>query len=139
MPSGPVVQPLEQGERAGTVAARREPISEVRDDLGLGWRAMTVVRERYPRVGRVGRGGDHQPAGHRDLAMAACIRRCLDNVRAIFLAAWRTRVKGITVYRDGGKSGQVLTLLDAGDAALESPIHVDTAFTGRCAGYLCEF
>ena len=32
-----------------------------------------------------------------------------DDVGAIYLAAWKVKVKGMTVYRDGSSEGQVLT------------------------------
>jgi ribonucleoside-diphosphate reductase alpha chain len=63
----------------------------------------------------------------------------LDNVKEIFLAAWRAKVKGITVYRYGSKPDQVLTLLGDRDAALGPPVRADVAFAGGCAGHACEF
>ena len=39
------------------------------------------------------------------------------DVRAIYLAAWRAGVKGITVYRYGARPGQVLTLASPADSA----------------------
>ncbi|HET6949919.1 MAG TPA: hypothetical protein VFI47_06075 [Acidimicrobiales bacterium] len=44
----------------------------------------------------------------------------VDDVRAIYLAAWRVRVKGITVCRYGSRPRQVLTLLSA-DAGAALP------------------
>jgi ribonucleoside-diphosphate reductase alpha chain len=32
-----------------------------------------------------------------------------DDIRAIYLAAWKAKVKGITVYRYGCREGQALT------------------------------
>ncbi|HEX7322565.1 MAG TPA: adenosylcobalamin-dependent ribonucleoside-diphosphate reductase [Mycobacterium sp.] len=57
------------------------------------------------------------------------------DVRATYLAAWRARVKGITVYRYGSRAGQVLTFATP-DQAVPS---VDTAFSGGCVGRVCEF
>ncbi|WP_208415641.1 adenosylcobalamin-dependent ribonucleoside-diphosphate reductase [Saccharomonospora amisosensis] len=54
------------------------------------------------------------------------------DVRSTFLAAWRAKVKGITVYRYGSKEDQVLTLAEPAPTA-------DTTFTGGCAGRSCEF
>ncbi|MET0995624.1 MAG: adenosylcobalamin-dependent ribonucleoside-diphosphate reductase, partial [Mycobacterium sp.] len=59
----------------------------------------------------------------------------VDDVRAIYIAAWKAKVKGITVYRYGSREGQVLTF-----AAPEPAIpHAGTDFTGGCAGRVCEF
>ena len=59
----------------------------------------------------------------------------VDDVRAIYLAAWKAKVKGITVYRYGSREGQVLTY-----AAPEPVVtQAGTDFTGGCAGRVCEF
>jgi len=63
----------------------------------------------------------------------------VEDVREIYLAAWRARVKGITVYRYGSKPDQVLTLLGDGGGALGPSVHADVAFAGGCAGHVCEF
>jgi ribonucleoside-diphosphate reductase alpha chain len=59
----------------------------------------------------------------------------VDDVRAIYLAAWKAKVKGITVYRYGSREGQVLTY------ASPEPVlaQADTEFSGGCAGRVCEF
>lgn len=58
-----------------------------------------------------------------------------DDIRGIYLAAWRAKVKGITVYRYGSRQGQVLTF-----ATPESNVlHADTAFSGGCVSRSCEF
>ena len=59
----------------------------------------------------------------------------VDDVRAIYLAAWKAKVKGITVYRYGSRKGQVLTY------AAPEPVlaQVDTDFSGGCAGRVCDF
>jgi ribonucleoside-diphosphate reductase alpha chain len=59
----------------------------------------------------------------------------VDDVRAIYLAAWKAKVKGITVYRYGSREGQVLTY------AAPQPVlaQVDTDFSGGCVGRVCEF
>ena len=59
----------------------------------------------------------------------------VDDVRAIYLAAWKAKVKGITVYRYGSREGQVLSYA-APDAVLAQ---ADTAFSGGCIGRSCEF
>ena len=59
----------------------------------------------------------------------------VDDVRAIYLAAWKAKVKGITVYRYGSREGQVLSYA-APDAVLAQ---ADTTFSGGCVGRACEF
>lgn len=59
----------------------------------------------------------------------------VEDVRAIYLAAWRAKVKGITVYRYGSRAGQVLSFA-APDSAV---LHADSAFTGGCVSRACEF
>ncbi len=59
----------------------------------------------------------------------------VEDVRTIYLAAWRAKVKGITVYRYGSRPGQVLSF-----AAPESAVaHADVAFSGGCVSRACEF
>ncbi len=59
----------------------------------------------------------------------------IDDIRAIYLAAWKAKVKGITVYRYGSRQGQVLSYV-APDQALLS---ADATFSGGCVGRMCEF
>ena len=59
----------------------------------------------------------------------------VDDIRAIYLAAWKAKAKGITVYRYGSREGQVLSF-----AAPESALaQADTAFSGGCVGHVYEF
>jgi ribonucleoside-diphosphate reductase alpha chain len=59
----------------------------------------------------------------------------VDDIRDIYLAAWKAKVKGITVYRYGSREGQVLTF-----AAPEPAIpQAGTDFSGGCVGHVCEF
>jgi ribonucleoside-diphosphate reductase alpha chain len=51
----------------------------------------------------------------------------VSDVRHAFLGAWRSRLKGITVYRYGSRPDQVLTLTDGG-----SPVCVAPDFAGGC-------
>lgn len=59
----------------------------------------------------------------------------VDEIRAIYLAAWKAKVKGITVYRYGSRQGQVLSY------AAPEPVlsQADAGFSGGCAGRCCEF
>ena len=61
-----------------------------------------------------------------------------DDVRRLFLEAWRLGVKGVTVYRYASRADQVLSLR-AGDGAGPGPVEVDLAYGGGCTGYECEF
>jgi ribonucleoside-diphosphate reductase alpha chain len=74
---------------------------------------------------------------HVDAAVSKTVNLPADappaDVREIFLLAWRLGAKGVTVYRDGSRPGQVLTT-----AADGGGIRVDTAYTGGCAGRACE-
>jgi len=59
----------------------------------------------------------------------------IDDIREIYLGAWKAKVKGITVYRYGSREGQVLTF-----AVPEPGVpHADTELSGGCAGHACEF
>lgn len=59
----------------------------------------------------------------------------VDEVRAIYLAAWKAKVKGITVYRYGSREGQVLSYAAPEPALAQA----DTEFSGGCVGRACEF
>jgi ribonucleoside-diphosphate reductase alpha chain len=81
---------------------------------------------------------------HVDAAVAKTVNlptsATVDDVRAIFLAAWHAKVKGITIYRYGSKRNQVLTLLAPGEPqAANAPVQVDTGYAGGCAAHTCEF
>lgn len=54
----------------------------------------------------------------------------VEEVREIYLAAWRARVKGITVYRYGSRAQQVLTYA--------APPRAATDFSGGCIGTGCQ-
>jgi len=59
----------------------------------------------------------------------------VDDIRAIYLAAWKAKVKGITVYRYGSREEQVLTY------AAPQPVltQAEPEFSGGCPGRGCEF
>lgn len=59
----------------------------------------------------------------------------VDDIRSIYLAAWRAKVKGITVYRYGSRQGQVLSYAAPQPALAQA----DTEFSGGCAGRSREF
>ena len=59
----------------------------------------------------------------------------VDDIRAIYLAAWKAKAKGITIYRYGSREGQVLSYA-APNAVLTQ---AGTAFSGGCVGRSCEF
>lgn len=59
----------------------------------------------------------------------------VDDVRAIYLAAWKAKVKGITIYRYGSHENQVLSFAAPEPALAQA----DTGFSGGCVGRTCEF
>jgi len=63
----------------------------------------------------------------------------VEDVRRIYLAAWRAGAKGITIYRYGSKPRQVLTLLGQPPDRLAPPLQVDALYAGGCAAHACEF
>ncbi|HTX95417.1 MAG TPA: adenosylcobalamin-dependent ribonucleoside-diphosphate reductase [Mycobacterium sp.] len=63
----------------------------------------------------------------------------VEDVRAIYLAAWQAKVKGITVYRYGSRAGQVLSYASPFPAPERALLSADATFTGGCVGRGCEF
>jgi len=59
----------------------------------------------------------------------------VNDIRDIYLAAWRAKVKGITIYRYGSREGQVLTFATPEPAIPQAGID----FTGGCVGHVCGF
>ena len=63
----------------------------------------------------------------------------VDDVRAIYLGAWKAKVKGITVYRYGSRPGQVLSYVGPFPAPDQALLSADATFSGGCLGHICEF
>lgn len=79
---------------------------------------------------------------HVDAAVAKTInlppQATVGDVRAIFLAAWQARVKGITVYRYGARPGQVLTLAPPAPVP-GAAVQIADDYSGGCVRHTCEF
>ncbi len=63
----------------------------------------------------------------------------VDDIRVIYVAAWKAKVKGITVYRYGSRRGQVLTYASPFPARAPALLSADATFSGGCLGHVCEF
>lgn len=66
----------------------------------------------------------------------------VDDVREIYLEAHRLKCKGVTIYRYGSKSGQVLSVGEEVHTRHdESPdfTSADTDYAGGCIGGVCDF
>jgi ribonucleoside-diphosphate reductase alpha chain len=74
---------------------------------------------------------------HVDAAVAKTINlpasATASDVRGILNEAWRAGVKGVTVYRDGSRPGQVLMI----PSRSGEPVVVDMTYAGGCAGTTC--
>jgi ribonucleoside-diphosphate reductase alpha chain len=60
------------------------------------------------------------------------------NVREIYLAAHRLKCKGITIYRYGSKSRQVLSTGEGPDES-DDLVSVESDYSGGCISGLCDF
>jgi ribonucleoside-diphosphate reductase alpha chain len=61
-----------------------------------------------------------------------------EDVRKVFILAWKLKCKGITVYRYGSKKEQVLTITPPEMALLEEePVTVDSEYAGGCPVLTC--
>lgn len=66
----------------------------------------------------------------------------VEDVREIYLEAHRLKCKGITIYRYGSKSDQVLSVSEAQELQhdeLPDFVSADTDYAGGCIGGVCEF
>jgi ribonucleoside-diphosphate reductase alpha chain len=61
------------------------------------------------------------------------------DIKDIYIRAWRSKVKGITVYRYGSRPNQVLEFIDNKEGTPNQPIRVSKEFSGGCIGHVCEF
>ncbi len=80
---------------------------------------------------------------HVDAAVSKTVNLASDasveDVRRIYVDAWKAGVKGITVYRYGSRPGQVLSFLSEPGTAEAPPVEIDPGYAGGCAAHLCEF
>ena len=60
-----------------------------------------------------------------------------EDVREVFMTAWRERLKGVTVYRYGSRPEQVLSLIAPDEKG--PAVSVSRDFAGGCFGRACEY
>jgi len=64
----------------------------------------------------------------------------IEDVRRIYLLAYRLKCKGITIYRYGSKTGQVLTLGPIQGAPAGQPyVQATSEFAGDCPTGVCSY
>jgi ribonucleoside-diphosphate reductase alpha chain len=64
----------------------------------------------------------------------------VDDVRKIYLLAYKLRCKGITIYRYGSKKDQVLSFgYEKPDSEASGPVFADSEYSGGCATGVCSF
>jgi ribonucleoside-diphosphate reductase alpha chain len=62
----------------------------------------------------------------------------VEDVKNIFMEAYRLKCKGITVYRYGSRAGQVLSF-GHDDKGFGEPVSVGAEYSGGCAAGTCVF
>ena len=63
----------------------------------------------------------------------------LEDVRHSYLLAWQLKCKGITVYRYGSKSQQVLTIGSLEKQHEDKHVVADSEYSGGCVGSTCPY
>jgi ribonucleoside-diphosphate reductase alpha chain len=64
----------------------------------------------------------------------------VDDVRRIYILAYKLRCKGITIYRYGSKRDQVLSFgCKKTEAEMSGPVFADSEYSGGCATGVCPF
>jgi ribonucleoside-diphosphate reductase alpha chain len=63
----------------------------------------------------------------------------VDDIRELYMLAWRLRVKGVTAYRYGSRPEQVLQLLSSERHVPGPPVLVDVSYTGGCPASACHY
>lgn len=123
---------MAQLERTGTVGESTEIPKDVRKTFAT---ALEIAPEWHLKM-------QAAVQRHIDAAVAKTVNLTSDatpkEVREIYLMAWKMRVKGITIYRDGSHSGQVLTLSSDNEAPSVA-VSVSGGYSGGCLGHACEF
>jgi len=64
----------------------------------------------------------------------------VDDVRKVYLLAYKLKCKGITIYRYGSKKEQVLSFgYRKTEAEVSGPVFADSEYSGGCATGVCPF
>ncbi len=122
---------MEQLARTGTLRGQLDVPQDVRDIFVT---ALEIEPEWHIKM-------QAAVQRHVDAAVAKTVNLSSDatpaDVQAIFMMAWKMKVKGITIYRDGSRPAQVLAL--AAPADIGGTVAVTGGYSGGCGGHACEF